>query len=111
VVVTLPKAEEVFQSSGGNVKLEEYLKTLQARYQAYFDTSADYSILGRMVDLYACCHVRNEKFFISRKATLGAWETNEYCLVEGQPGCLTAAKPIFTKKSRRTGKSRASQIR
>ncbi|MCL0079393.1 hypothetical protein M1O18_00570 [Dehalococcoidia bacterium] len=66
------------------MKLEEYLKILQARYEACFDTSPDYSILGRRLALYACCHMRNEKFFLSRKATLGAWETNEYCLVEGR---------------------------
>ena len=63
---------------------------LQARYEAYFDTSQDCSILGRTVNLYACCHVRSEKFFLSRKATLGAWETNEYCLVEGHPAGLGA---------------------
>ncbi|MBT9166468.1 MAG: hypothetical protein DDT25_01153 [Chloroflexi bacterium] len=74
------------------MKLEEYLKMLRARYEAYFDTSPDYSILGRTVDLYARCHVRNEKFFLSRKATLGAWETSEYCLVEGHPVGLGAAK-------------------
>lgn len=65
------------------MKLEEYLETLRRKYEAYFDIYPDYSILGRRLDLYACCHVRNEKFFISKKATLGAWETNEYCLVEG----------------------------
>ncbi|MCL0073240.1 hypothetical protein M1O57_04975 [Dehalococcoidia bacterium] len=74
------------------MKLEEYLKILQARYEACFDTSPDYSILGRTVDLYARCHVRSEKFFLSRKATLGAWETNEYCLVEGHQAGLGAAK-------------------
>lgn len=65
------------------MKLEEYLETLRGKYEAYFDIYPDYSMLGRRVDLFACSHVRNEKFFISKKATLGAWETNEYCLVEG----------------------------
>lgn len=74
------------------MKLEEYLKMLRARYEAYFDTSPDYSLLGRMVDLYARCHVRNEKFFLSKKATLGAWETNEYYLVEGHTARLSAAE-------------------
>lgn len=74
------------------MELEEYLKMLRARYEAYFDTSPDYCIGGRTVDLYARCHVRNEKFFLSRKATLGAWETNEYCLVKAHPAGLGAAK-------------------
>jgi len=64
------------------VKLEEYLETLRGKYEAYFDIYPDYSILGRRLDLYACCHVRNEKFLATKKLTLGAWETNEYCLVE-----------------------------
>jgi len=65
------------------VKLEEYVETLRGKYEAYFDIYPDYSMLGRRLDLYACSHVRSEKFFITKKATLGAWETNEYCLVEG----------------------------
>ena len=65
------------------MKLEEYLETLRGKYEAYFDIYPDYSVLGRRLNLYARSHVRSEKFFISKKATLGAWETNEYCLVEG----------------------------
>lgn len=34
------------------------------------------------MDLYARSHVRSEKFFLTKKAILGAFETNEYCLVE-----------------------------
>jgi len=69
---------------------EEYLKELRARYQAYFDTSPDYPLQGRTIGLFARCHVRYEKFFLSRKATLGAWETSEYCLVEGHRAALSA---------------------
>ena len=65
------------------MKLEEYLETLRCKYEAYFDIYPEYFILGRKVDLYACSHVRNEKYFLTKKTTLGAWETNEYCLVEG----------------------------
>ena len=65
------------------MKLEEYLETLKRKYEAYFDIYPDYSILGRRLDLYACCHVRSEKFLATKKMVLGAWETNEYCLVEG----------------------------
>ena len=70
-------------SSEGITKLQEYLETLRRKYEAYFDIYPDYSILGRRLDLYARSHVRSEKFFITKKVTLGAWETNEYCLVEG----------------------------
>jgi len=56
---------------------------LQGKYEAYFDIYPDYSILGRKLDLYARSHVRSEKFFLTKKAVLAAWETNEYCLVEG----------------------------
>lgn len=76
---------------------EEYLKELQARYRAYFDIFPDYSLLGRTVGLFARCHVRHEKFFLSRKATIGAWETSEYCLVEGrQAGIGTDQVRDFT---------------
>ena len=72
------------------MKLEEYLETLRGKYEAYFDIYPDYSILGRRLDLYACCHVRNEKFLATKKLTLGAWETNEYCLVEGHSAKIYA---------------------
>jgi len=65
------------------MKLEEYLETLRRKYEAYFDICPDYSILGRKLDLYARSHVRSEKFFLTKKVTLAAFETNEYCLVEG----------------------------
>jgi len=65
------------------MKLEEYLESIRRKYEAYFDIYPDYSILGHRLDLYACCHVRNEKFLATKKLTLGAWETNEYCLVKG----------------------------
>ena len=65
------------------MKLGEYLEALRRKYEAYFDIYPDYSILGRKIDLYARSHVRSEKFFVTKKVTLGAWETNEYCLVEG----------------------------
>ena len=63
------------------MKLEEYLEILRGKYEAYFDIYPDYSMLGRRLDLYACCHVKSENVFISKNATLGAWETNEYCLL------------------------------
>ena len=65
------------------MKLQEYLEILRGKYEAYFDIYPDYSVLGRRLDLYACSHVRSEKFIATKKITLGAWETNEYCLVEG----------------------------
>ncbi len=74
------------------MKLEEYLETLRRKYEAYFDIYPDYSILGRRLDLYACCHVRSEKFFLTKKAVLAAWETNEYCLVEGHSAEIYAPK-------------------
>ena len=65
------------------MRLEEYLDTLRCKYEAYFDIYPDYSILGRRLDLYARSQVRSEKYILSKKAVLGAFETNEYCLVEG----------------------------
>ncbi|MFQ5996536.1 MAG: hypothetical protein ACE5KP_02805 [Dehalococcoidales bacterium] len=72
------------------VKLQEYLEALRRKYEAYFDIYPDYSILGRRLDLYARSHVRSEKFFITKKVTLAAWETNEYCLVEGHSAKVSA---------------------
>ena len=68
---------------GGEIKLQEYLETLRRKYEAYFDIYPDYPILGRKLDLYARSHMRSEKYFLTKKAVLGAIETNEYCLVEG----------------------------
>ena len=72
------------------MKLEEYLETLRHKYEAYFDIYPDYSILDRKLDLYARSHVRSEKFFLTKKAVLGAFETNEYCLVEGHSAKIYA---------------------
>ena len=74
------------------MKLEEYLETLRHKYEAYFDIYPDYSILGRRLDLYACSHVRSEKFFLTKKTVLAACETNEYCLIEGHPAEIYAPK-------------------
>ena len=74
------------------MKLEEYLETLRRKYEAYFDIYPDYTILGRRLDIYACCHVRNEKFFLTKKAVLAACETNEYCLIEGHSAEIYAPK-------------------
>jgi hypothetical protein len=71
------------------MKLEEYLETLQSKYEAYFDIYLNCSILGRQLDIFACSHVKCEQFCkcisksITKRATLSAFETNEYCLVEG----------------------------
>ncbi len=65
---------------------------MRGKYEAYFDIYPDYSILGRKLDLYACSHVRNEKFVATKKLILGAWETNEYCLVEGHSDKIDAPK-------------------
>ncbi|HEX77018.1 MAG TPA: hypothetical protein G4O03_01205 [Dehalococcoidia bacterium] len=67
------------------MKLQEYLDILRRKYEPYFDVYLDHPILSRRLDLYARSHVRSEKFFLTKKVTLGAWETNEHCLVEGHP--------------------------
>jgi hypothetical protein len=72
-----------YTGRGKKIKRQEYLEFLRRRYEPYFDIYPDYSILGRRLDLYARSHVRSEKFFLTRKVPLAAWETNEYCLVEG----------------------------
>jgi hypothetical protein len=74
------------------MKLEEYLENLRGKYEAYFDIYLNYSILGRKLDLYACCHVRHEKCVIIKKAPLCTFETNEYCLVEGHLAKIHAPK-------------------
>ena len=79
------------------MKLEEYLDTLRCKYEPYFDIYPGYSILGRKLDLYARSHVRSEKYILSKKAVLGAFETNEYCLVEGHSARIfTPAVQDFT---------------
>ena len=67
----------------GTIRLQEYLEILRRKYEAYFDIYPDCSVLGRRLDLYARSHMRSEKYFLSKKAVLGAIEINEHCLVEG----------------------------
>ena len=63
---------------------------MRGKYEAYFDIYPDYSVLGRRLDLYACSHVRSENYILTKKAVLAAWETNEYCLVDGQSAKVSA---------------------
>ncbi len=59
---TEPEAKSSPTVKDGEMKLQEYLETLWRKYEAYFDIYPDYSILDRRLDLYACSHVRDEKF-------------------------------------------------
>lgn len=74
------------------MKLEEYLETLRRKYEAYFDIYPDYSMLGHRLDLFARSHARSEKFILTKKAVLGAFETNEYCLIEGHSAKVPAPR-------------------
>ena len=74
------------------IELPEYLETLRGKYEAYFDIYPGYFVLGRRLDLYARSHVRSEKYFLTKKAVLGAFETNEYCLVEGHSAKVSAPR-------------------
>lgn len=64
---------------------KEYADIIERKLQRSFDILRDRSVGGTRYDLYAEFHLRNERFVLSKKAVIYAFENNEYCLVRYFP--------------------------
>lgn len=71
------------------MEFKEYAETIERKLQRSFDIARDHCISGARYDLYAEFRMRNEKFVVSKKAVIYAFENNEYCLMRYLP-VLTA---------------------
>lgn len=67
------------------MELNQYLENLERKLIRSFDIKKGFSIGGAVYDFFAEYHLRNEKFLLVQKATVYAFENNEYCLVKHLP--------------------------
>lgn len=64
------------------MELSEYLKNIQNKLQGNFDLERDFTINDFEYDLYAKYNLRNERYVLTKKATIYAIENNEYSLIK-----------------------------
>lgn len=64
------------------MEFPQYLETLEKKLISNFDLERNYVINDYEYDLFAEYHIRNEKYFLMKKATIYAIENNEYCFVK-----------------------------
>jgi len=67
------------------MEFNEYAGTIERKLQRSFDIARDHSLSGARYDLFAEFRMRNEKFVVSKKAVIYAFENNEYCLMRYSP--------------------------
>ncbi|SFG72260.1 hypothetical protein SAMN05660649_02509 [Desulfotomaculum arcticum] len=65
------------------MNLEQYLNWLADRYAGYFDVERESVILGHSLSIYAFSNIRCDKYFATKKISLGGYENIEHCLVAG----------------------------
>ncbi len=78
------------------MEFNEYAGTIERKLQRSFDIARDHSISGARYDLFAEFRMRNEKFILSRKAVIYAFENNEYCLMRYMPELAAGDVPRYT---------------
>lgn len=61
---------------------KEYLNNIEKRLANHFDIERDHDINGYVLDLYAKYHLRNERYMLSRKMVVYAFENNEYIFIK-----------------------------
>lgn len=61
---------------------KEYLDNIEKKLIRYFDIERDYSFNGYQLDLYAKFHFRNERYVLSKKFVVYAYENNEYIFIK-----------------------------
>lgn len=62
-----------------------YIDSLAEKLSAYFDIKKDWKMEGLSCDLYARSYIKNEKYFLSKKAKVYSYENHEHCLVKYFP--------------------------
>lgn len=78
------------------MEFNEYAGTIERKLQRSFDIARDHSISGIRYDLFAEFRMRNEKFILSKKAVIYAFENNEYCLMRYMPELAADDAAHFT---------------
>lgn len=73
------------------MNLREYFDWLADKYAGYFDVQRDCVVLGRVFPVYAVSQIRSDKYFASKKISLGGYENLEHCLVHGRQEALDQA--------------------
>jgi len=64
------------------MEFTEYLANVEKKLQRYFDIEKDYIYKEIKIDLFAKYFVRNERYIMTKKATVYGIESNEYCLLK-----------------------------
>ncbi|TYP49766.1 hypothetical protein [Thermosediminibacter litoriperuensis] len=60
----------------------KYLEMLSERLKPYFDLEREIIICGKKTDLFARCHVKHVRTFLTPKDVIDSYETNEYFVVK-----------------------------
>lgn len=61
---------------------KDYLDQIERKLIRYFDIERDYNLNGYPLDLYARFHFRNERYVLSKKFVVYAFENNEYIFIK-----------------------------
>ncbi len=77
------------------MEFKEYAGTIERKLQRSFDIARDHSINGARYDLFAEFRMRNERFILSKKAVIYAFENNEYCLMRYLPELTPEDAALF----------------
>ncbi|MFA5576933.1 MAG: hypothetical protein WC983_06670 [Tissierellaceae bacterium] len=64
------------------MELKEYLDTIESKLISNFDIERDYILNNIDYDLFAKFYMRNERYFLTKKAVIYAMEANEFCLIK-----------------------------
>ncbi|MEL7648060.1 MAG: hypothetical protein AAGU76_08195 [Sedimentibacter sp.] len=62
--------------------ISQYLDLVDSKLKNSFDVSRNTVVNGINYDLYAQFKLRNERYVLTKKAVVYAFENNEYCLVK-----------------------------
>ncbi len=64
------------------MEFAQYLDNIEYKLQNSFDITRNYILNNYTYDLFARYYLRNEKYILVKKATVYAFENNEYCLMK-----------------------------
>jgi len=62
--------------------IHKYLETTEQKLSKYFDIKKPYRYKDLNMDLFAQSFIRNEKYFVTKKAIVYAFENNEYNFIK-----------------------------
>jgi len=64
------------------MNLDNYLQVTEKKLSKYFNIKRTYNYKDFNIDLFAESFIRNEKYFATKKATVYAFENNEYNFIK-----------------------------